>query len=69
MIKQPQQYAGPLSRELLVFNSFARSIQRCSRQLMEVISTHMFLTGAVKRQRENLAAKKTKNGNYNNATI
>jgi hypothetical protein len=50
--KQPQQWVGPVSRELLVFNSFAKAIQKSSRQLMEVVCTHMFLTGAAKRQRE-----------------
>jgi hypothetical protein len=49
--KQPQQWVGPVSRELLVFNSFAKAIQKSSRQLMEVVCTHMFLTGAAKRQR------------------
>jgi hypothetical protein len=35
-----------------VFNSFAKSVQKCSRQLTEVIATHMLLTGVAKRQRE-----------------
>ena len=35
-----------------MFNSFAKAIQKSSRQLMEVVCTHMFLTGAAKRQRD-----------------
>lgn len=49
---QPQQWAGPLSRELLVFNSFPRAVSKSFRQLLEAISVHMLLSGAAKKHRE-----------------
>lgn len=49
---QAQQWSGPLSRELLVFNSFVRALSRSLRQLFEAICVHMLLRGEAKRNRD-----------------
>ncbi|KAG8982314.1 hypothetical protein FRB90_006880, partial [Tulasnella sp. 427] len=51
---KPQQWSGPLSRELLVFNSFVRSLSRALRTLIESTALNMFLQHHARRQREDL---------------
>lgn len=52
LVYRSQQWSGPLSRELLVFNSFVKSLTKSLRHLMEATSVHMFLRGDAKRQRD-----------------
>jgi len=47
-----QQWTGPLSRELLVFNSFVRSLSRSLRHLFEAVCEHLLLRGDARRARE-----------------
>lgn len=47
-----QQWSGPLSRELLVFNSFLKSLSRSLRHLLEAVSLHMLLRSDARRQRD-----------------
>ncbi|WVQ79823.1 hypothetical protein IAT38_001923 [Cryptococcus sp. DSM 104549] len=49
---RPQQWAGPLSRELLVFNSFVRSLSKSLRHLFEAVSVHLLLSGHGRRNRD-----------------
>jgi hypothetical protein len=49
---QNQQWAGPLSRELLTFNSFVRAISKAMRQVLEAIGVHIVLSGDAKRVRD-----------------
>lgn len=49
---KPQPWAAPLSRELLVFNSFVRSLTRALRALLEVTSLNMLLRHDAKRARD-----------------
>ncbi|WWD21724.1 hypothetical protein CI109_106211 [Kwoniella shandongensis] len=49
---RPQQWAGPLSRELLVFNSFVRALSKSLRHLYEAVSVHILLSGDAKRNRD-----------------
>lgn len=49
---QPQQWVGPLSRELLVFNSFVRALTKSLRHLFEAASIHMLLSGDARRNRD-----------------
>jgi len=51
---KPQQWSAPLSRELLVFNSFIRSLTRSLRTLLEVTTLNMLLRGDVRRARDDL---------------
>lgn len=51
---QAQAWSAPLSRELLVFNSFIRSLSRSLRTLLEVTSLNMLLRGDVRRARDDL---------------
>ncbi|KAI0664443.1 temperature dependent protein affecting M2 dsRNA replication [Cubamyces menziesii] len=51
---QPQPWSAPLSRELLVFNSFVRSLTRALRTLLEVTSLNMLLRHDVRRARDDL---------------
>lgn len=51
---KPQPWSAPLSRELLVFNSFVKSLTRALRTLLEVTSLNMLLRGDIKRAREDL---------------
>lgn len=50
--QQNQQWTGPLSRELLVFNSFVRSLTRSLRHLFEAVCVHLLLRGDARRARE-----------------
>ncbi|KAI9062688.1 hypothetical protein FKP32DRAFT_819677 [Trametes sanguinea] len=52
--KQPQPWSAPLSRELLVFNSFVRSLTRALRTLLEVTSLNMLLRHDARRARDDL---------------
>jgi hypothetical protein len=49
-----QPWSAPISRELLVFNSFVRSLTRALRTLLEVTTLNMFLRSDAKRTREDL---------------
>ncbi|KAH8929095.1 hypothetical protein BT69DRAFT_1200376, partial [Atractiella rhizophila] len=44
--------SAPLSRELLTFNAFLRTLNRSLRSLIEAISVSMLLRGDARRQRE-----------------
>ncbi|KAF5359075.1 hypothetical protein D9757_013296 [Collybiopsis confluens] len=50
----PQAWSAPLSRELLVFNSFVRSLTRALRTLLEVTSLNMLLRSDARRNRDDL---------------
>ena len=52
--QQPQAWSAPLSRELLVFKSFIRSLSRSLRTLLEVTSLNMLLRGDARRARDDL---------------
>ncbi|RXW24385.1 hypothetical protein EST38_g1501 [Candolleomyces aberdarensis] len=47
-----QPWSAPLSRELLVFNSFVRSLTRALRTLLEVTSLNMLLRNDARRARD-----------------
>jgi len=49
-----QPWSAPLSRELLVFNSFVRSLTRALRTLLEVASLNMLLRSDARRARDDL---------------
>ncbi|KAJ8094869.1 hypothetical protein PM082_010082 [Marasmius tenuissimus] len=49
-----QPWSAPLSRELLVFNSFVRSLTRALRTLLEVTSLNMLLRGDARKARDDL---------------
>ncbi|KAH8795932.1 XPG I-region protein [Flagelloscypha sp. PMI_526] len=50
---KPQPWTtAPLSRELLVFNSFVRSLTRALRTLIEITAVNMFIRGDARRGRE-----------------
>lgn len=49
---QSVPYDGPLSRELLVFNSFQKTLMRTLRALVESTTVHMLLRGDARRNRE-----------------
>jgi hypothetical protein len=49
-----QPWSAPLSRELLVFNSFIRSLTRALRTLLEVTSLNMLLRSDARRGRDDL---------------
>ncbi|EIW71069.1 XPG domain-containing protein [Tremella mesenterica] len=49
---RPQQWSGPLSRELLVFNSFVRALSKSLRHLLEALQVHILLSGDARRNRE-----------------
>ena len=51
---KPLPWFAPLSRELLVFNSFIRSLTRALRTLLEVTALNMLLRGDGKRGRDDL---------------
>ena len=51
---QPQPWSAPLSRELLVFNSFVRSLTRALRTLLEVTSLNMLRRHDARRARDDL---------------
>ncbi|PWY97699.1 hypothetical protein BCV70DRAFT_202642 [Testicularia cyperi] len=52
MTFKPVQWTAPLSRELLVFNSFVKSTTRAMRNLIEMISMSMLLRGDARRARD-----------------
>jgi hypothetical protein len=52
--KQAQPWSAPLSRELLVFNSFVRSLTRALRTLLEVTTLNMLLRSDARRARDDL---------------
>ncbi|EIM22091.1 viral life cycle-related protein, partial [Wallemia mellicola CBS 633.66] len=49
---KPEQWSGPLSKELLVFNSFQKTLSRSLRTLVESISMNAFLKNNARRARE-----------------
>jgi hypothetical protein len=49
-----QPWSAPLSRELLVFNSFVRSLTRALRTLMEVTTLNMLMRNDARRARDDL---------------
>ncbi|KAJ6468720.1 XPG I-region protein, partial [Mycena vulgaris] len=51
---KPMPWSAPLSRELLVFNSFVRSLTRALRTLLEVASLNMLLRNDARRARDDL---------------
>ncbi|KJA18080.1 hypothetical protein HYPSUDRAFT_205688 [Hypholoma sublateritium FD-334 SS-4] len=51
---KPQPWSAPLSRELLVFNAFVRSLTRALRTLLEVTSLNMLLRHDARRARDDL---------------
>ncbi|KAF7345495.1 XPG I-region protein [Mycena venus] len=51
---KPAPWSAPLSRELLVFNSFVRSLTRALRTLLEVTSLNMLLRNDARRARDDL---------------
>lgn len=51
---QAQAWAGPLSRELLVFNGFVRALSRSLRTLVEVTALNMLLSRHARRTRDDL---------------
>jgi hypothetical protein len=53
-MKQAQPWSAPLSRELLVFNSFVRSLTRALRTLLEVTTLNMLLRSDARRARDDL---------------
>ncbi|ELU43714.1 XPG I-region protein [Rhizoctonia solani AG-1 IA] len=54
LIMRPQPWSGPLSRELLVFNSFLRSLSKALRTLVETVALNMLLQQHARRPREDL---------------
>jgi hypothetical protein len=49
---QPGPWSGPLSRELLVFNSFLRALSRSLRGLVESVALNLLLRSDARRTRE-----------------
>lgn len=49
---KPDAWTAPVSRELLVFNSFVRSLGRSMRHLVEMIASSMLLRGDARRNRD-----------------
>lgn len=49
---QPKPWSGPLSRELLVFNSFLRATSRSMRALLESVALNLLLRSDARRARE-----------------
>ena len=54
VVGQAVAWSAPLSRELLVFNSFVRSLTRALRTLLEVASLNMLLRSDARRARDDL---------------
>nr|ODN90857.1 XPG domain-containing protein [Cryptococcus depauperatus CBS 7855] len=52
LMLRPQQWIGPLSQELLAFNSFVRALSKSLRQLFEAVSVHLLLSGDGRRNRD-----------------
>lgn len=53
-VLQAQAWSAPLSRELLVFNSFVRSLTRALRTLLEVTTLNMLLRNDARRARDDM---------------
>ncbi|KAF8998120.1 temperature dependent protein affecting M2 dsRNA replication [Cyathus striatus] len=53
-MRKNHPWSAPLSRELLVFNSFVRSLTRALRTLLEVTTLNMLLRNDARRAREDL---------------
>ncbi|KIN95532.1 hypothetical protein M404DRAFT_313501 [Pisolithus tinctorius Marx 270] len=51
---KPQPWSAPLSRELLVFNSFVRSLTRALRTLLEMTTLNMLLRQEARKARDDL---------------
>lgn len=49
---QNKPWSGPLSRELLVFNSFINGLSRTLRLLIEAICVQMLMSGEAKKHRD-----------------
>ncbi|KDQ19066.1 hypothetical protein BOTBODRAFT_483054 [Botryobasidium botryosum FD-172 SS1] len=49
-----QPWSGPLSRELLVFNSFLRSLSRALRSMVELTAMNMLVSQHARRARDDL---------------
>lgn len=54
LLMQPIRWEGPLSRELLTFNSFVRSLSRALRTLIECTALNMLLQHHCRRERDDL---------------
>lgn len=52
LLYRARPWSGPLSRELLVFNSFVKALSRSLRHLFEAISIHMILRGDARKVRD-----------------
>ncbi|KAJ9122498.1 hypothetical protein QFC22_001927 [Naganishia vaughanmartiniae] len=52
LIFRNQPWLGPLSRELLVFNSFVNGLSRTLRHLIEAICVQMLMSGEAKKSRD-----------------
>ncbi|SHO77073.1 Similar to S.cerevisiae protein MKT1 (Protein similar to nucleases that forms a complex with Pbp1p) [Malassezia sympodialis ATCC 42132] len=52
MAYKPQAWEAPLSRELLVFNSFAKSLSRSLRSLAEMVTLSLLLSSEMRQQRD-----------------
>jgi hypothetical protein len=52
---KPIGFTGPLSQHLLAYNSIINVVRLTLRDLVEVASTHMFLTGCCNRLESNLS--------------
>ncbi|WVQ75844.1 hypothetical protein IAR50_005477 [Cryptococcus sp. DSM 104548] len=52
LTNRPQQWVGPLSQELLAFNSFVKALSKSLRQLFEAVSCHLLLSGDGRRNRD-----------------
>ncbi|ODO07828.1 hypothetical protein I350_03407 [Cryptococcus amylolentus CBS 6273] len=52
LTNRPQQWVGPLSQELLAFNSFVKALSKSLRQLFESVSCHLLLSGDGRRNRD-----------------
>lgn len=46
------QWTGPLNRDLLAFNGFAKDLNRSYRNLLEMLTLSFFLNGLVKKDRD-----------------
>lgn len=57
---KPIGFTGPLSQHLLGYNSIINVVRQTLRDLIEVTSTHMFLTGSCNRSSVDLSQIATK---------
>lgn len=61
---KPIGFTGPLSQHLLGYNSIVNVVRQTLRDLVEVTSTHMFLTGCCNRSAVDLSQVSMKYVNY-----